>query len=149
MTDTMALTGSTGSTSDATAARCRITAGTAVGIGLVLLANTAVYLVADAGAPVEVVTGWEPDGTELRLADVIGAAVTWVVIGAAGLWFLERFRADGFRFWTVLAAAIAVVSIIPLFRLDIDAGSKVALSAMHLVVGATAVAGHALVRARR
>jgi hypothetical protein len=115
----------------------------------VLLVNTAVYLVADVGAPVEVVTGWEPDGAELRLVDVIGAAVTWVVIGGAGLWFLERFRADGFRLWTVLAATIAVVSIIPLFRLDIDAASLVALSVMHLVVGAAAIGGHALVRARR
>jgi hypothetical protein len=144
-----ASTTATTATTRPTAAGRRVAAGTAAGVVLVTVANAAVFLVGDIGAPVRVVTGWEPDGVAMRLADVLVASVTWVLIGAAGLWLLERFRADGFRIWTGLAIAIAVLSIIPLFRLDIDAGSKVTLSVMHLVVGAAAIAGHALVRARR
>jgi hypothetical protein len=151
MTTTTTMATSTTGTTDVrtTAARRRVLAGTAAGVGLALVANLAVFLIGDAGAPVRVITGWEPDGVAMQLGDVLGASVAWVLIGAAGLWLLERFRADGFRAWAVLAAAIAVLSIVPLFRLDVDAGSKVTLSAMHLVVGAAAIAGHALVRARR
>jgi len=31
-------------------------------------------------------------------------------------------------------------------RLDIDAGSKIALSTMHVVVGATTILGHLIIR---
>lgn len=86
------------------------------------------------------VTGWEPDGAYyLGVGDVIGATVALAAIGTMALWAFERFRDDGFREWAIVAALVAVVWILPVLRLDIDAGSKVALSAMHLVVAATAI----------
>jgi hypothetical protein len=61
---------------------------------------------------------------------------------------LQRRRANGFHVWVSVAAVVAVVSAVPLLRLDIDAGSKVALSAMHLSTGLSAIAGHAIARRR-
>jgi len=123
--------------------------GTAVGIGLALVANAVVFLVGDLGAPIRVITGWAPDGTDLRIGDVVGATVALTIVGTLALWALERLRADGFRLWTGVAAAFAVLSILPVLRLDIDGGSKVALSVMHLVVGAAAIAGQSVARRAR
>jgi hypothetical protein len=120
--------------------------GAAVGIGLAVVTNVAVYLAGDAGAPIRVVTGWEPDGAHMGVGDVIAATVVWVAIGAVALWAFERFRPDGFREWAAAAALVAVASIVPLLRLDIDTGSKVALSTMHLVVGAATIVGQLAVR---
>jgi hypothetical protein len=120
--------------------------GTALAAGLALLANLAVFLVGDVGAPVRVVTGNSPDGADLRFVDVAVATVALLAVGAVALAVLERFRDDGLRIWTVLAVAVAVLSIPPVLRLDTDAGSKLVLAVMHLVVGGAAVAGPRLAR---
>jgi hypothetical protein len=62
---------------------------------------------------------------------------------------LERFRTNGFRIWVVVAAVLAVGSILPVLRLDLDAGSLVALAAMHLTVGAAAIVGQVVARRGR
>ena len=48
-----------------------------------------------------------------------------------------------------MAAVVAVISALPLLRLEVDAGSKVALVTMHLVTGAAAIAGHTKTRRRQ
>jgi hypothetical protein len=120
--------------------------GTGYAIGIALAVNAVVFLLGDFGAPVRVITGWAPDGTDLRYLDVVLATVSLLLLGSAVLWLLERFRDDGFRTWTVLAVAFTVLSIPPVLRLDIDAGSKVTLSVMHLVVGAAAILGQRAAR---
>ena len=143
MTNTMttAATAEQGLTSRAT-----LTTGIAIGAGLALLANLVVYLIGDAGAPIRVVTGWEPDGADLTLIEVVIASIVWVTIGAAVLWLMERRLTVAFRRWIVLAAATTIASLVPLLGLDADAGSKLALSAMHIVVGASTITGQALAR---
>jgi hypothetical protein len=141
---TPATTTSTGSAGSATART--LAKGGALAIGLAAVTNAVVYLVGDAGAPIEVVTGAEPDGTHLLLGSVVMASVIAAAIGTFALWAFERVRRNGFREWAVVAALVAVVSIPPVFRLDIDAGSKLSLSIMHLVVGAAAIAGHLVAR---
>jgi membrane protein implicated in regulation of membrane protease activity len=76
------------------------------------------------------------------------ASVVWLVIGAAGLWVSEKLFARGFAIWAIGAAAITAASLVPLFALDVDAGSKVALTVMHVVVAASAVTGQALAQRR-
>jgi hypothetical protein len=122
--------------------------GTALAAGLALAANAVVFLAGDRGAPVRIVTGAEPGGADLTFGDVAVASVALLIVGTLALALAERVRRDGsgFRLWAIVAVAFAVLSIVPVLRLDIDAGSKVVLGLMHLVVGAAAVAGHVLVR---
>ena len=95
-----------------------------------------VYLIGAAGAPIRVVTGWQPDGADLTLVEVVIASITWVMIGAAALWLMERRLTRAFRRWVVLASATTVASLAPLLGPDVDAGSKLASCAMHIVTGA-------------
>ncbi|HEX6421537.1 MAG TPA: DUF6069 family protein [Acidimicrobiales bacterium] len=121
--------------------------GGSVGAGLALVANLAVFAAGNLGAPIRVVTGSAPDGTDLALGEVVGTTLVTVAAGAALLAVLAR-RADRFRLWTAVAVAVAVLSAVPLWRLDVDAGSKVALTTMHLLTGAAAVAGQVAARRR-
>jgi hypothetical protein len=144
-TTTSTATSTVTSTVTSTATRT-LAKGGALALGLAVVANVVVYLAGDAGSPIEVVTGAEPNGAHLLLGSVVMATVIASAVGTLTLWAFDRFRRNGFREWAVLALLVAVVSIPPVFRLDIDPGSKLSLSMMHLVVGAAAVAGHLAVR---
>jgi hypothetical protein len=120
--------------------------GTVFAAVAALAVNLVVFLLGDAGAPVRVITGWAPDGTDLRYVDVALATVSLLVVGTLVLGLLERLRADGLRVWSAIAVGFAVLSILPVLRLDIDAGSKLTLGVMHLVVGVAAVSGQRLAR---
>jgi hypothetical protein len=147
MTNTMTLPASA---ERPVASRTTLAMGAAIGAGLALLTNLVVYLIGNAGAPIRVVTGWQPDGADLTFVEVVIATIVWVTIGAAALWLMERRLTHGFRRWTVLAAIITLGSLVPLLALDVDAGSKLALSVMHIVVGASTIAGQSfVVRPRR
>jgi hypothetical protein len=128
------------------ASRATLARGAAIGIGVALVANLVVYLIGDAGAPIRVVTGWQPDGADLTVVEVVIASITWVMIGAVALWLMERRLTHAFRRWIVLAGATTIVSLVPLLGLDVDAGSKLALCAMHIVTGASTITGQALAR---
>jgi hypothetical protein len=130
----------------ALASRATIATGSAIGAGLALLATLVVYLIGNGGAPIRVVTGWQPDGADLTVVEVVIASITWVMIGAVALWLMERRLTHAFRRWIVLAGATTIVSLVPLLGLDVDAGSKLALCAMHIVTGASTIAGQALAR---
>jgi len=138
-----------GSTDPTGPARPALRRGTALGLAPAVAATTTVFTVGNLGAPVRVVTGQAPDGADLGLGEVVVTTVVAVLAGAGLLWLLDRYRADGFRLWVPAASAVAVLSAIPLWRLDIDAGSKLTLTAMHLATGCAAIAGHALVRRTR
>jgi hypothetical protein len=119
--------------------------GAGIGIGLALAGNLAVFLLGNLGTPIRVVTGWEPGGADLRFGDVAMATIVWVAIGAVALWALGRLRVGGgFHLWSYAVAAFTAVSMVPLFSLEVDAGSKVALGVMHVVVGAAAIVGQRL-----
>ncbi len=128
------------------ASRATLATGAAIGAGLALLANLVVYLIGNIGAPIRVVTGWEPDGADLTFVEVVIGSIVWVMIAAAALWLMEHRVTHAFRRWIVLAAVTTMVSLVPLLGLDADAGSKLALSVMHIVVGTSAITGQALVR---
>jgi Family of unknown function (DUF6069) len=147
MTNTMTLPASA---ERPVASRTTLARGAAIGAGVALLANLVIYLIGNAGAPIRVVTGWQPDGADLTFAEVVIATIVWVTIGAAALWLMERHLTRGFHRWTVLAAVITLASLVPLFALDVDTASLLALSFMHIVVGASTIAGQSfVVRPRR
>ena len=123
-----------------------IAKGGAIGIGLALIANVAIYLVGNSGAPLQVVMSGDTAASDLLIGFVVGASLLPLVIAAAGLWVFERFLPNGFRLWAGTVAVLAVATIAAPVSLDVDTGSKVALALMHIAVGAAAIAGQALAR---
>lgn len=123
--------------------------GTALGVGLALASTLAVYVVGNLGAPIMVVTGWNPDGADLSIGEVVATASIAVILGGMLLWLLERRKRGAVRTWEMIAIAVAVLSAVPLLRLEIDAGSKISLIAMHLLTGASAITGHRILRRAR
>ncbi len=126
-----------------------IARGAALGIAFAVVADVAIWAIGRAGAPTRVITGSSPDGVDLGVPEVVVTAVVAIGLGAVLLWLLERSGRDRLRAWNLVAVVVAVVSALPLLRLDVDAASKVALVAMHLATGAAAIAGHHLARNRR
>ena len=127
--------------------RTTVTGG-AIGTALALASTLVIYLVGSLGAPIRVVTGWAPDGAELTAGEVIITVVVAVAAGAALLGVAQRHHARAWRAWTVTASLFAIASAVPLTRLDVDRGSKIALASMHLATGVAAIVGHVLARRR-
>jgi uncharacterized membrane protein YqjE len=114
--------------------------GASVAMGFV--ANTIVWLVGRVGKPIAVI---ETDGkppVDLALIRVLAATLFAMILGTIALFVIEKIRANSFSLWGVLVMVIAVVTIFGPLSLKIDSGSKVALSAMHLLTGASAIVGH-------
>ncbi len=150
-TTTQATTSAT--TGTGTSVRTRATVRTlGVGLGLgalaAVVANSLVFAVANLGAPIHVPSGTGSEVVDLGLADILVASIAWLVIGAVGLWVCEKLFARGFAIWAIGAVVITAASIVPVVALDVDAGSKVALSVAHVVVVVAAVGGQAVARRR-
>ena len=122
--------------------------GALAGVALACVSALIILAIGNVGAPVRVVTGGAPDGADLSVAEVLITSTVAVVLGAALLWFLERRGPNGLRTWTIIAAFVAVASAVPLLRLNVGADSKIALSAMHLATGVSAVSSQFALRRR-
>jgi hypothetical protein len=130
-----------------TRARSATGRGVVLGLAFALAADSIVYAIGNAGAPIRVVTGWSSStGKDISFGEVVGTCLVSIVLGGLLLSWMLRRRADGLRRWIVVAAAVAIVSAIPLYRLDIDTGSKIALSSMHLLTGAAAIVAQLITR---
>jgi hypothetical protein len=121
-----------------------LTSGTALGVALAWATTTVVYVIGNLGAPIRVVTGWAPDGADLRVAEYLITSAVAVAAATLALWLLRRRGAE--RAWAPLVAIVSVASAVPLWWLDVDTGSKLSLTMMHLLTGTAAVTGHALAR---
>ena len=117
-----------------------------LGTAIAWVATTVAYAVGNAGGTVRVVTGWSPDDADLTYFEVVATVAVSIALGAVLLWAMQRRAANAFGPWVLVAAGVAVLSAVPLWRLDVDTRSKLALTTMHLLTGACAVAGQALVR---
>ena len=120
--------------------------GAAIGSALALVANLVVFVIGNAGAPLQVVASGDTEASDLPVGAVIGASIVPLLVGAVGLWLAYRFLAKSFAVWSAVVAVLAVVSIVGPFGLDIDTGSKVALTVMHIATGAAAIVGQSIVR---
>ena len=129
-----------------TPAPATIAKGAGIGIGLALVTNVIVFAIGNAGAPLQVIMNGDTKPTDLAIAAVIAASIAPVIVGAIGLWVLQRFLDNGFRIWTITALVIALASVAGPVGLDINTDSKLSLAIMHLVVGASAVVGQAIAR---
>ena len=131
---------------EVTPAQRTTTIDTARSVMLAVAVNLAIYLVGNRGSPVRVVTGWAPDGADLTIIELVVTTVVAVAIAGALLARMQRGR-DWFDRWAVMVAGVAVLSALPLWRLDVDTGSKLTLTTMHLATGASALLSHG--RSRR
>ncbi len=131
-----------------TTSRATTSAGALVSCALALLVTGVVWALGRIGAPIRVITGWSPEGAALTLTEVWLTALLAIVLGSWLLHLWQRRTDRAWRRWLVTVAMVAVVSAVPLWRLDVDTGSKMALTVMHLLTGVCAVAGHAVARRR-
>ncbi|MER5494716.1 DUF6069 family protein [Streptomyces sp. NPDC002454] len=77
--------------------------------------------------------------TEITL---VGALVSTLMAGLAGwglLALLERFTARARKAWTYCASAVLLLSLLPTVFADATTGTRLTLTAMHLVVGAVLI----------
>ena len=109
---------------------------------------TLVWLIAVPVAGVELVA--TPIGGQATHITVVAVLVASLIIGLAGLGLLtllERRSANGLRNWTIVAAIVLAGSFTSALS-GATAGAKVALVAMHLLVGAVLITGFRLRPAR-
>ena len=123
--------------------RC-VAVGTFWGAVAALVVNITIWFVGRAGEPIRVVTGWAPDGADLTFVEVVATTVVAVGLGSALLARMQR--RDRFPAWAIIVASVTVASALPLWSLDVDTGSKVALSCMHLATGVCAIAAQSAAR---
>ncbi|MEJ2887220.1 DUF6069 family protein [Actinomycetospora aeridis] len=117
----------------------------ALGIVAALVVTLAVWLVGHlAGADY-----WISDSQGTVRIDALVTTQVTVVLGLAGwgvLALLERLSRHGTTAWTVLATLVVVASLVPILLVDATTATRVALTAVHLAVGAVLIP--AFVRAR-
>lgn len=140
------MTSAVSQTTQTTPAVAVLAKGAAIGSAIALVANLIVFVIGNAGAPLQVVVGGDTEASDLPVGAVIGASIVPLLLGAIGLWLAYRFLPKSFTIWSAVVAVLAVVSIVGPLGLDIDTGSKVALTVMHLTTGAAAIIGQSLVR---
>ena len=119
-----------------------IVTGAAIGIALGWTIDTIVYAI---GTPIRVRTGWQTSGAKLGVVEYL-ATISIAILLGAGLLALLRRSANSAQRWELVAAAVAVISAVPLWRLDIPVSSKTWLTAMHGLTGAAAIGGHRIAR---
>ncbi len=127
--------------------RIDVRLGALIGTTLALAATMVIYTVGMAGAsPIRVVTGWSPDGANLTVTEVVLTVTTSVILAALLLSLLQTRVRRGFDVWLAVVVLVTIGSAVPLFRLDIDLQSKIALSSMHLATGISTIAGQLIAR---
>jgi hypothetical protein len=135
------------STAPALDVRLRPAIGWLLGAGLALAMNLTVLLLANLSMDGSVQVA-QPGGEAETLAvlAVVAASIVPLGVGALFLAVLARVTgaARGLRLWSIVVAAVAVISIAGPLTLPVTLGSMVALTAMHLSTGAAAIVGQRL-----
>jgi Family of unknown function (DUF6069) len=120
--------------------------GALFGTALGLVANVVVWLIGRIGKPIQIVAVRGDPPIDLALVRVVIATIVAMILGTALLFILSKVRADSFTLWATIVMVIAVLTVFGPLSLKIDAGSKVCLAIIHLLTGATAIAGHSFAR---
>jgi Family of unknown function (DUF6069) len=112
-----------------------------VAAGAAVTGNTLVWALGRIGEPIRVVIGTEGESEPLAWSHVAITTVIATVLGGVVLAAMRR-RGMRDRLWATAALTVAVVSAVPLWRLDINANSKTLLTVMHLFTGLCCVIAH-------
>jgi hypothetical protein len=120
------------------AARSRSRRRRAAVVGGTVLATGAVWLVADALGADFVLT--DSTGTATISLPVVAVfTLIFGLLGWAALAALERWTRYATRSWRYLAAAVALLSLVPVFAEHATGGTKAALTLIHLTVAAVLI----------
>jgi len=86
--------------------------------------------------------------TVVAMTDVLGASIVWVIPAIIGLLVFNRFTARPSKVFTIVATTFGLLSVAgPLTFPEATAGTKLALTMMHLILTA-AIVGALVVRGR-
>jgi uncharacterized protein DUF6069 len=127
----------------------RVAQAALIAAGIAACLNLVVYFVACA-AGVTFTGRFNPTAPEtvVALTDVLGASIVWVVPASAGLLLLNRFAERPSKAFVIVAATFGLLSVAGPFTFpEATLGTKLALTAMHLIVTA-AIVGAMVVRGR-
>ena len=127
----------------------RVAQGALIAAGTAACLNLVVYLVARA-AGVTFTGRFNPAAPEtvVALQDVLVDSIVWVVPASAGLLLLNRFMERPSRVFVIVAATFGLLSVAGPFTFpEATLGTKLALTAMHLILTA-AIVGAIVVRGR-
>jgi len=127
----------------------RVAQGALIAAGIAACLNLVVYFVARA-AGVPFSGRFHPAAPEtiVALRDVLGASIVWVVPASAGLLLLNRFMERPSKVFVIVAATFGLLSVAGPFTFpEATLGTKLALTAMHLILTA-AIVGAIVVRGR-
>jgi Family of unknown function (DUF6069) len=127
----------------------RVVQGALIAAGIAACLNLMVYFVARA-AGVTFTGRFNPAAPEtvVALRDVLGASIVWVVPATAGLLLLNRFMERPSKVFVIVAATFGLLSVAGPFTFpEATLGTKLALTAMHLILTA-AIVGAIVVRGR-
>jgi hypothetical protein len=127
----------------------RVAQGALIAAGTAACLNLVVYLVARA-AGVTFTGRFNPAAPEtvVALKDVLGASIVWVVPASAGLLLLNRIMERPSKVFVIVAATFGPLSVAGPFTFpEATLGTKLALTAMHLILTA-AIVGAIVVRGR-
>jgi hypothetical protein len=126
--------------SNTNATLTRTLSATGIGLGV----NTVVWAFGRIGEPIHVVIGRNAVPEPLAWSHVAVTTIAAIVLGGVVRAVMQRGSRKGKheRLWATTAMIIAVVSAMPLWRLDIDTASKILLTVMHLLTGVCCVATH-------
>ena len=119
----------------------RVAQGALIAAGIAACLNVAIYLIARA-AGVTFTGRFSPTALEtvVALGDVLGASIVWVVPASVGLLGFNRYVARPSRVFVRAASAFGLLSVAgPLTFPQATPGTKLALTAMHLVLTAAIV----------
>ncbi|WP_406168190.1 DUF6069 family protein [Streptomyces sp. NBC_00996] len=112
------------------------------------VANVIVLIIGDAaGASLVLELNGKPD--EIGAADVIIVSVLAPAVGVTAAVLLARWRPGFLRVAQILAAAVAVVSLVGPLTLETDGGTATTIAVMHLLVGGIAIAALEAIRRSR
>lgn len=77
---------------------------------------------------------------DIGAAGVAFGAILWSLVGWGLLAIMERFMARGRTVWTWTAVVLTVLSLLsPLLTPDLTAGTRIALSIMHVAAAAVVI----------
>lgn len=110
----------------------------AVAAGAASLLPGAVWLVAHALGAGFVLTDSQGTAT-MGLPVVLAFSALFALLGWGSLALMERRLPRASTWWTALATAVALLSLIPVFIEEATAGTKAALALIHLTVAAVLI----------
>lgn len=115
-----------------------------VTVALAALGAVAVWAIAELGLGIDLRSPVFPDGSQhdvdvqrVLVVAVVGSLVGWALLAA-----LERFTVRGPRLWVALATVALLLSLGgPFGGSGITTSNRIALAAMHVVVGGIVIGG--------